>query len=157
MILENFIAWISNSITPIAFSGVAVSLNNIGSNIAGGSLNAGAYYSNSNNGMYVDVGFGNTAPASNNYKLEDSNACDTPTLTFISSAVARSYPDMRNVTTVYRNDAGSDVVVKEIGLVTKGNGTNNDAYNGLLSRTVLDTPVTVSAGETKAFTIALEV
>ena len=157
MILENFIAWTSNSIGPVAFSGVSVALNNIGSNVVGGSLNANAYYSNSNTGMYVDIGFGNTAPASNDYKLADSNACDTPTLTFVSSAVARGYPDIRNVTTVYRNDTGSDVVVKEIGLATKGSSTNNDAYNGLLSRTVLDTPITVAAGETKAFTIALEV
>lgn len=157
MVLENIIAWMSNNINPIAFSGVAVSLNNIGNNIAGGALNANAYYSNSNTGMYVDIGFGNTAPASNDYKLADSNACDTPTLTFVSSAVARTYPDIRNVTTVYRNDTGSDVIVNEIGLVTKGSSSNNDAYNGLLSRTVLDTPITVAAGETKAFTIALEV
>jgi hypothetical protein len=157
MILENFIAWTASTMTPKCFTGAVVGINNIGGNCASGSLNANAYYSNTTQGVYVDIGFGDTVPASSDYKLEDSNACDTPTLTFISTAVSRGYPDIRNVTTVYRNDTGSAVIVKEVGIVGTGSQASNNTYNGLLSRTVLDNPITVNAGETMAFTVALEV
>ena len=157
MILENFIAWTASNLAPICFAGTAVSINNIGGNSAGSALNANAHYSNTNQGVFVDIGFGDTVPASSDYKLEDSNACDTPTLTFISTAVSRGYPDIRNVTSVYRNDTGSAVIVKEVGVVGTGSQANNNQYNGLLSRTVLDNPITVNAGETMAFTVAIEV
>ena len=155
MVLQNFINWSASTVLK-SFSNVDIGTNASGGNISSLYTNS-VYYTNTQMGRYVDVGFGNTAPTSSDYKLEDSNACDTPTLTWISSIEARQYPSLRSVTSVYRNDTGSNVVVKEIGMVTHGNGASNNAYNALLTRTVLDSPITVAPGEVKAFTITLDV
>lgn len=155
MVLENFIKWTISTVLK-SFANTDIGTNNYGGNITQFSTYS-SYYINSSSGRYVDIGFGDTPETQSDYKLADSNACDTPTLTWVSSVESRDYPSIRTVTSTYRNDTGSDVIVKEVGMVTHGGGASNNAYNALLTRKVLDTPVTVAAGEVKAFTVSLDV
>ena len=55
-------------------------------------------------------------------------------------------------TRTVRNDTDADITVTEIGLVLYPNGGSN--YS-LLAREVLEKPVTVTPGETVAFTLAM--
>lgn len=155
MILKNFIPWSQNLYLTV-FSGGINGAVNLGGNITTMPNNSDTHYINATYGRYVDVGFSTTVPTIDDYKLADSNAIDTPTLTFINSNETGIYPSIRTVTSLYRNDTNSDVIVTEIGIATKGNGANNSDINALLTRTVLSTPVTVHVGETMAFTESIE-
>lgn len=118
---------------------------------------ANVYYNNGASGYYVDVGFDDTAPTVNDYKLGDSNAIDTDKLTWVSSASVNTVPYIRMVSSTYRNDGSDAVVVKEIGIVSKTSAANMKSRNGLLTHSVLSTPVTIAPGETYTFTISLEI
>lgn len=118
-----------------------------------------SYYNQSvgnNGGIYVDVGFGDTAPALTDYKLADSNAVDTPTLTHVSGSFLNDFPYIRSAISIYRNDTSSDVTVKEIGLCSKTQTASNPARTALLARTVLPEPVVIAPGETYSFTYSVE-
>ena len=119
-------------------------------------VTANAYYTNGTSGYYVDVGFDDTAPTVNDYKLGDSNILDTNKLTWVSSTSVNTEPYIRMVSSTYRNDGSDAVVVKEIGIVSKTNTANTNARNGLLTHSVLSTPVTIAPGETFTFTVSLE-
>lgn len=159
MIVNNFMRWILNSQTYVNFTGTTTSQTNMGGNITSYSNNVNSYFSNGTSGSYVDVGFGNTPETENDYKLANSNAIDTPTLTFISNGYVASstYPYIRNLTTTYANNTGNDVTITEVGYVQKGTGASSGTSNILFTRTVLDTPITVPAGSTVAVTITMEV
>lgn len=159
----NFLYWVNTATISSAifknFANTNARGDAIGGLITNYSHNPSTYYTNTNSGVYVDIGFGDTPPTSNDYKLEDSNACDTPTLTFISNGYPSNYtyPYIRNVTTTYVNNSGSDVTVKEIGLVQKGSTANNNEQNVLITRNVLDTPIVVPNGSQVSFTVSLEI
>ena len=155
MVLENFINWSASSVLK-SFANADINTTRQGGNITTLYANS-SYYTNNLQGRYVDIGFGDTPETSTDYKLADSNAVDSPTLTWVVSSEARVYPSLRVVSSTYRNDTGSDVIVKEVGMVTHGSGVSDNSYNALLTRTVLDTPIIVAAGETKTFTISLDV
>lgn len=160
MILKNFIYWTQNNVGSYRnFLGNTTTQGNVGGNITGYANAVNCYYTNNVSGSYVDVGFGNTSETADDYKLANSNAIDTPTLTFISNGyvTAGTYPYLRNLTTTYSNDTGNDVTITEIGYAQKSGQANNGAYNCLLTRTVLDTPIIVPAGKTVSVTITMEI
>ena len=160
MILKNFIRWTqSYEATPKNFLGNNTSQANIGGNITGYINSVNSYYTNAASGSYVDVGFGNTPETADDYKLANSNAIDTPTLTFISNGyvTAGTCPYIRNLTTTYSNDTEDDVTITEVGYVQKAARANDGAYNCLLTRTVLDTPIVALAGKQVAVTVSLEI
>lgn len=156
MILKNY-CYVSSGQSVIGMTGVSQAASyapSISANVA----NANAYITNATAGYYVDVGFDDTTPTIDDYVLGDSNAtAATRLLTYVSSTSAGgTYPYIRYVTTVYRNDTENDVVVKEVGLVSKYSLANRADRNYLLTHTVLDTPITIHAGETYSFVVNLE-
>ena len=111
------------------------------------------HYTLNGQGWYCDVGFDDTAESYEDYKLGDSNAYDTPTLTFVSGTTINTAPAIRVTITVYKNNTENAVVVKELGMVVKTTNTaSNPACNALFARTVLEHPITVPAGAAMAFT-----
>lgn len=163
MFTKNFLYWTSTNTLSTSifktFANTSQNAGNVGGLLTNYNHNTSSYYANATAGSYVDVGFGNTPPTSDDYKLEDSNACDTPTLTFISNGYPsiNTYPYVRNVTTTYANNSGSDVTIKEIGLVSKSGTANSKQNNMLITRTVLDTPIVVPNGSQIAVTVSLEI
>ena len=115
------------------------------------------YYSASGYGWYVNVGFGNTPVDKSDYKLADDNIMDTQLLTYVTGAVSLASPTIRTVITTYRNDSGSAVVVKELGLVGKSYNTASQTNrNVMIARKVLDNPITVPNGATMSFTYSID-
>lgn len=153
MLLENFHKACQGNIAGVNFSG----LTN-GGNISIVSYpTTGGWYDNTSYGRYVDVGFGNTSVTKDDYKLANSNTIDNRTLTWIASQLTNVTPSITTAITTYRNDTSTDVVVTELGIVIKNiNGATRPNNNYLLARKVLDTPITVPAGATMAFTYSID-
>lgn len=158
MQLTNFLKWHFTNQSFVGFGGTSISQANVGGNITANANNASAFFSTSFVGSYVDVGFGNTPEDKDDYKLAVSNAVDSPVLTFISNGFVASatYPYIRNLTTTYANNSGSDITITEVGYAQKAGTANSTAHNVLLTRTVLDTPIVVPNGKQVAITISLE-
>lgn len=109
--------------------------------------------SSSNNNLYLKVGTGTTAPTENDYELQTVNtdvSCDTV-------VVGNSANYTKTYTATFSNPTNSDITVAEVGLY--GNimfdAPNEDYMDVLLDRTVLTTPITIPAGESKAITYEL--
>lgn len=108
---------------------------------------------NSNNNLYIKVGTGTTAPTENDYELQTVNtdvSCDTV-------VIGNSANYTKTYTATFSNPTNSDITIAEVGLY--GNimfdAYNEDYMDVLLDRTVLDTPITIPAGESKAITYEL--
>lgn len=107
----------------------------------------------SNANLWLKVGTGTTAPTENDYELAAVNtdvSCDS-VIVGISANYKKTY------TAIFSNPTSSDIIVTEVGLY--GNimyNSQNDFYmDVLLDRTVLTTPITIPAGESKAITYEL--
>lgn len=107
--------------------------------------------SGSNNTLYLKVGTGTTTPTGNDYELATVNtdiSCDV-----VDAGVSANYTKIYTAT--FSNPTSSDIVVTEVGLY--GNvifwnyGTPN-YIDCLFDRTVLSTPITIPAGESKTIT-----
>lgn len=106
-----------------------------------------------NNGLtYIECGTGTTEATEDDYKLESPASglsCDS-----VNTAIGSNYT--KTYTAVFSNTTETDIVVTEIGFFTKYYYRTNAAYNNfLLDRIVLDTPITIPAGESKAITYEL--
>lgn len=114
------------------------------------------------------VGSGTTPVTDDDYKL------DVPitTLTAISATTSCKTSDTGNtlspttfvISTTYRNNTNSPVVVKEIGIMipvgyrAATSGTNHNALSScLIYREVLDTPVTIEPNQLRTFSITTDV
>jgi hypothetical protein len=103
--------------------------------------------------LYMKVGTGTTAPTENDYELNNINtdvSCD--------SVVAGSSANYtKTYTAIFSNPTTSDITVTEVGLYGKVCYDSRSSYYMivLLARTVLDTPITIPAGESKAITYEL--
>lgn len=109
--------------------------------------------SSSNNNLYLKVGTGTTAPTENDYELTAVNtdvSCD-------SVVVGSSANYAKTYTAIFSNPTSSDIIVTEVGLYGKisYNSQNEFYMDVLLDRTVLSTPITIPAGESKAITYEL--
>ena len=110
--------------------------------------------SGSNDTLYLKVGTGTTAATEDDCELETVNtdvSCDTV-------VVGNSSNYTKTYTATFSNPTSSDIIVTEVGLYGKfvyynyGTLTYTDC---LLDRTVLTTPITIPAGESKAITYEL--
>lgn len=108
----------------------------------------------SNNTLYMMVGTGTREATENDYDLQTINNL----LTCDSVVVNSSGNHTKIYTAVFSNTTSNDIVITEVGLY--GNimyqhfGTPTyDRF--LLDRTVLTTPITIPAGESKAITYEL--
>ena len=110
--------------------------------------------SGSNNTLYLKVGTGTTTPTGNDYELATVNtdiSCDA-----VVAGVSANYTKIYTAT--FSNPTSSDIVVTEVGLY--GNVIycyyRSPAYiDCLFDRTVLSTPITIPAGESKTITYEL--
>lgn len=101
----------------------------------------------------IEVGFGDTAESASDYNLADPNF-DNPQLSvsaYGKNAIALG--DILNVYGNFRNNGGTNVVVKEIGIFANPAGitSSSGSYTILTFRKVLDTPITIAPGETYSF------
>lgn len=143
-----------------------------GSNYNGGLTNNGSartlgytnpttpgYFSSvQNGGMTLDIGFDDTVPTLEDYRLGDGNYANRK-LTIVSQ-VRNKTADTTclSLTLSAQNTSEAPVTVKEIGLyVYQSPSSNVVNYWILVARSVLDTPVTIGVGETYAFTYSIEI
>jgi len=105
-----------------------------------------------NSVTFIRVGTGTTEATEDDYKLENyatGLTCDS-VVTAISSNYTKTY------TATFSNTTDADISVTEIGFFTNCyyyTSVEND--NFLLDRIVLDTPITIPAGESKSITYEL--
>lgn len=113
--------------------------------------------SSSNSVLYLKVGTGTIPPTADDFQLnyiEDNIPCD-------SAVVGNSANNTKTYTATFSNPTNSDITITEMGLYGKimyyNDGTTGEIYydDFLLDRTVLSTPITIPAGESKAITYEL--
>lgn len=102
---------------------------------------------------FIKVGKGTTEATEDDYKLEEyatGLTCDS-----VVTAIGGNY-SKKTYTAIFSNTTDADIVVTEIGFFTNcyyRSASEND--NFLLDRIVLDTPITIPTGESKAITYEL--
>lgn len=99
---------------------------------------------------YIKSGTGTTEATENDYELE----VEATGLTCDSVVTAISANDTKTYTATFSNSTANDITVAEIGFFCCSY-TGNNYDNFLLDRIVLDTPITIPAGESKAITYEL--
>ena len=98
----------------------------------------------------IRLGSGVTEPTESDYKLDSA----ITGLTLVGSTkFNRNDTSILTVVSVYKNNTDHDVTVNEIGLMYS-NTTDETTY--LLGREVLDSSVTIKAGETYTFTVIVK-
>lgn len=91
----------------------------------------------------IKVGTGTTAPTADDYNLED----EATGVTCDSVSVGLSGNLTKIYTGTFANSTSSDVNITELGLFLK-----NNYYSFMLDRTILSTPITIPAGQSKSIT-----
>lgn len=100
--------------------------------------------------FFIGLGSGVTEPTESDFRL--SSAITGLTLVG-STKFNRNDTSILTVVSVYKNNTGHDVTVNEIGLMYSDT-TDETTY--LLGREVLDSSVTIKAGETYTFTVIVK-
>jgi len=102
---------------------------------------------------FIRVGTGTTEATEDDYKLENyatGLTCDS-----VVTAIGGNY-SKKTYTATFSNTTDADISVTEIGFFTNCYyDTTNENDNFLLDRIVLDTPITIPAGESKPITYEL--
>lgn len=116
----------------------------------------GTINTSSTNGRgFIILGTGTTAPTADDYCLESQI---TENLSCDSVSVSRA-TTTKTYTATFSNSGTSDMVVTEIGYVSRITHNYNfgDYYwdDFLMDRTVLETPITIPAGESRTVTYEL--
>ncbi len=104
---------------------------------------------------YLMLGTGTTAPTANDYHLESpittNLSCDSVSVS--RTSLTKTY------TATFTNSGSSDITVTEVGFIVyiyyvySSNNENSDHF--LMDRTVLETPITIPAGESRTVTYEL--
>lgn len=103
--------------------------------------------------VYISLGTGDTPATNTDYKLDS-----VVNLTFVNGTITYNTGNsLFIVSSNYRNDTESSVTIKELGFGLGYHQANGNGTSALISRSVLDTPVTINAGETYAFTYSIEI
>lgn len=122
----------------------------------------GSHYCGSANGSYVLIGAGDTDVDFNDYDLADTDSIipsDGTKMRDVSASASWNSSTGATVSSVWTNFSDAPITVKEVGLVYKFT-TGNPYSKGtgiLLARSILETPVTIGAGESYAFTYSVSV
>jgi hypothetical protein len=134
-------------------------LNEIYENATLGDYSIDTFY----NGSYIFLGSGTTVPTKDDYTLEVPYTYASDGLHVVS--MAKSYKETYTTNRVYtitvKNNSNEDITVSEIGWFlawcTDGTtGATPSAYfKNLMAREVFE-PVTIKPGETRAFTMSIE-
>lgn len=92
----------------------------------------------------IKVGTGTTTPTQNDYDIKNKATgitCNSTSIGFTSN-LTKTY------TATFSNSTASDINITELGLFV----TNDSEKTFLLDRTVLSTPITIPAGQSKSIT-----
>jgi hypothetical protein len=101
----------------------------------------------------VCIGFG--AGGSKQVSLEDYNLeTIIDNLSYQSSSVETT-EEGYTVTTSVKNNTSTDIIVSEVGLFCRGQNNYSSYDPCMLTRNVLETPITIKSNETKTFTITI--
>lgn len=111
------------------------------------SLNHTATVAGSNATTYIKCGTGTAEATENDYQLE----ADATGLNCDSIATAISANDTKTYTATFSNSTANAITVSEMGFFCCSY-TGNDYDNFLLDHMILDTPITIPAGESKSIT-----
>ena len=105
-----------------------------------------------NSTTYIQCGTGTTAATEDDYRLESIATglnCES-----VVTAVGNNYS--KTYTAIFSNTTNADIIVTEIGFFITYPTTGDSSVDYyLLDRTVLTTPITIPAGESKAITYEL--
>lgn len=101
-------------------------------------------------GVFIAYGNGTTIATSNDYNLES----EISNLTLLGNSL--SITDNGYITTSsIKNTSNEDIIVKELGVFETSKAENGFMSTFMLTRNVLETPVTIKPNETKTFTITI--
>jgi len=101
--------------------------------------------------LYLKVGTGTTVATEDDYELETVNtdvSCDVV-------VVGTSVNHTKTYTATFSNPTSNDITVTEVGLYGYIYVSTSENADFLLDRTVLNTPITIPAGESKPITYEL--
>lgn len=103
--------------------------------------------SDNTNGWKVQVGTNDTEPAATDYAIATTGLTRVSTVANSCSSIKQFH----NVTSVYRNDTESDIIIKEVALSFGVNNSSN-TKECIFFRKVLSSSVTIAPGEQYSFT-----
>ena len=103
-------------------------------------------------GVFIAYGNGTTIATSNDYNLEG----EITDLTLLGNSVSIT-DNGYVVTSSIKNTSNEDIIVKELGIFETSSSFNQYAnrLTFMLTRNVLETPITIKPNETKTFTITI--
>lgn len=104
---------------------------------------------------YLMLGTGTTAPTADDYRLESpitkNLSCDSVSVS--RTSITKTY------TATFTNSGSSDITVTEVGFIVYiryfNSNTSENSDHFLMDRTVLETPITIPAGESRTVTYEL--
>lgn len=101
-------------------------------------------------GVFIVYGNGTTIATSNDYNLES----EITDLTLLGNSVFIT-DNGYVVTSSIKNTSNEDIIVKELGLFETSISEYGASSTYMLTRNVLETPITIKPNETKTFTITI--
>lgn len=161
MILSNFINICTNGLSGLSTKGTN------GSNISAlyfpntaPSANSFNYYNNTGTKTFsgsvtyfgMVLSSDNTPPVSSDYQV--TNFYTNENLTDISRTSAANN-GIYTYTQTVRNDGQENIIINTVGLFCASGNIDPQYQRYLITKTLLDTPVTVAPGETKTITITV--
>lgn len=114
-------------------------------------INSDGISSDVKGGVCIGFGAGSKQVSLEDYNLETI----IDNLSYQSSSVVTT-EDGYIITTSVRNNTSTDIIVSEVGIFCRGQNNNYYASHPfMLTRDVLETPITIKPNETKTFTITI--
>ena len=115
-------------------------------------INSDGISSNVTGGVCIGFGAGSKQVSLEDYNLETI----INNLSYQSSSVETTEEGYTVITSA-KNNTSTDIIVSEVGIFCRGQTTDDVAfpYPFMLTRNVLETPITIKPNETKTFTITI--
>ena len=101
-------------------------------------------------GVFIAYGKGTTIATSNDYNLE-SEITDLTLLGNSLSITDNGYVVVSSI----KNTSNADIIVKELGIFETSKSEYGEMSTFMLTRNVLETPITIKPNETKTFTVTI--
>lgn len=113
-------------------------------------INSDGISSNVKGGVCIGFGAGSKQVSLEDHKLETI----IDNLSYLSSSVVTT-EEGYIVTTSVKNNTSTDIIVSEVGLFGRGTNDYQVSHPFMLTRNVLETPITIKPNEIKTFTVAI--
>lgn len=115
-------------------------------------INSDGISSDVKGGVCIGFGAGSKQVSLEDYNLETI----IDNLSYLSSSVVTT-EECYMVTTSVKNNTSTDIIVSEVGIFGRGQNQSgtNASHPFMLTRKVLETPITINPNEIKTFTIAI--